>query len=75
MTQTGPGANPSPFRVVQGTDGSRQFTFDVAAETVVRQQKRALFGGFEMLCDEGAGIGGDNTAPPPLAYFAAAVAF
>ncbi|MGH2598115.1 MAG: hypothetical protein ACRDJ9_01875 [Dehalococcoidia bacterium] len=65
----------SPFRVVQSEDGSRQFTFDVVAERVVRQQKRALFGGFEILCDEGAGIGGDNTAPPPLAYFAAAVGF
>lgn len=30
---------------------------------------------FEMVCDEGAQLGGDDEAPPPLSYFAAAVAF
>ena len=65
---------PSPFRVVQ-TENGRQFTFELHAERVVRQQKRAFFAGFEILCDEGEAIGGDNTAPPPLAYFAAALAF
>ena len=28
-----------------------------------------------MLSDEGAGIGGEDTAPEPLSYFGAAVAF
>lgn len=65
----------SPFRVVQSEDGSRQFTFDVVAEKGMRQQKRARFAAFEILCDEGAGLGGDDSAPPPLAYFAASVAF
>lgn len=64
----------SPFRVEQTPEG-RRFVFDVRAEKVLRQQKRAVFAGFEIRCDEGERIGGDNTAPPPLAYFAASVAF
>ena len=64
----------SPFRVERTDDGMR-FTFDVAATTAERQLKRASFDTFEILCDEGAAIGGDNTAPSPLAYFASALAF
>ena len=30
---------------------------------------------FRMRCDEGAHLGGDDSAPPPLAYFSAAIAF
>lgn len=52
-----------------------RFTFDVAAQTAGGQLKKANFDIFEILCDEGAAIGGDNTAPPPLAYFGAALAF
>jgi hypothetical protein len=66
--------SPSSFRVEQTPDG-RRFVFDVRAEKVLRQQKKVVFAGFEIRCDEGERIGGDNTAPPPLAYFAAAVAF
>jgi hypothetical protein len=64
----------SPFRVERTEDGMR-FTFDVSARTAERQLKRATFAQFEILCDEGAAIGGDDTAPPPLAYFASALAF
>jgi len=65
---------PSPFRTEQTPEG-RRFSFDVRAIKVIRQQKQAMFAGFEIRCDEGERIGGDNTAPPPLAYFAASVAF
>lgn len=64
----------SPFRA-EKTDTGMRFTFDVAAETAERQTKIARFGQFEILCDEGAAIGGDDTAPPPLAYFGSALAF
>lgn len=64
----------SPFRI-ERTENGINFTFDVEATTVERQLKRATFGKFELLCDEGAEIGGDDTAPPPLAYFGAALAF
>jgi hypothetical protein len=30
---------------------------------------------WEMHSDEGAALGGEDTAPPPLAYFSAAIAF
>ena len=47
----------------------------VAAARAERQRKRATFGGFEIFCDESRMIGGDDSAPPPLAFFAAALAF
>lgn len=64
----------SPFRV-ERTDTGMRFTFDVKASSAERQLKKASFDIFEILCDEGAAIGGDNTAPPPLAYFGSALAF
>jgi hypothetical protein len=67
-------AESSPFRIERTSSGVR-FTFDVAAERLERQRKRATFDRFELFCDEGAAIGGDDTAPPPLAYFASALAF
>jgi hypothetical protein len=30
---------------------------------------------FTIYCDEGANLGGDDSAPPPLAYFCTALAF
>ena len=64
----------SPFRRERTAAGYR-FGFDLRAETRTRQLKQASFAGFELLCDESEQLGGDNSAPPPLAYFAAAVAF
>lgn len=64
----------SPFKI-ERTDSGIQFTFDVEARTAGRQLKMATFDKFEIACDESAAIGGDDTAPPPLAYFGAALAF
>jgi hypothetical protein len=52
-----------------------QLSFDVRAVKDVGQTKKAHFDRFEIVCDESALIGGADTAPPPLAYFAASVAF
>lgn len=41
----------------------------------LRFHKQATFGRFVIDCDEGPNVGGDETAPPPLAYFAASYAF
>ena len=30
---------------------------------------------FDIACDEGPWLGGDNSAPPPLAYFTSSIAF
>jgi hypothetical protein len=70
----GQAPSSSPFRIEQTPEG-RRFAFDVRAQKTVRQQKKAMFASFEIPCDEGERIGGDNTAPPPLAYFAASIAF
>ena len=62
-------------------DGTRRdIIIRVEAETLARQQKRAVVktargGGFEIYCDEGTQLGGDDEAPPPLAYFSAGIAF
>ena len=68
----------NPFRVssVEGPHGKGvRLEFDVEAARGEKQTKRATFGAFEILCDESALIGGDDTAPPPLAYFASSIAF
>lgn len=64
----------SPFNITP-IKGGLELSFDVHASKAERQTKKASFGKFEILCDESALIGGDDSAPPPLAYFAASVAF
>jgi len=68
-------SEPVPtFRVTPVDQGFR-LEFDVAAARADRQRKRATFGSFEIFCDESAQVGGDDSAPPPLAYFASSIAF
>lgn len=69
-----PDPETGPFRV-SAADGGFRFEFDVVARKAERQRKRAVFGSFEIVCDEGAAMGGDDSAPPPLAYFASSIAF
>ncbi len=64
----------SPFQFSR-VDGGVRISFQVDTVKGERQTKKARFDQFEMICDEGKNLGGDNTAPPPLAYFAAAIAF
>ena len=66
--------NESPFQITP-VQGGMQVSFEVRTVKGERQTKKAHFDQFEIICDEGTAIGGDNTAPPPLAYFAASVAF
>ena len=66
--------NESPFRI-QPADGGIQLSFDVRAVKGEGQTKKAHFDRFEIVCDESAMIGGADSAPPPLAYFAASIAF
>ena len=69
---------PNPFRItpVDGSAGKGiRLEFDVHAERDAGQRKKATFGTFEIFCDESALIGGDDSAPPPLAYFASSIAF
>lgn len=64
---------------------SRDIRIHVSARTLDGQKKRAevwsegqgrpMGSRFAIVCDEGKRIGGDDSAPPPLAYFSAGVAF
>jgi hypothetical protein len=69
-----PPVDESPFQF-SPVDGGFQISFEVRTVKGERQTKKANFDQFEIICDEGKNIGGDNTAPPPLAYFAASIAF
>lgn len=54
---------------------SREITVEADAETLERMRKEGHARGFTVYCDEGERIGGDNSAPPPLAYFSMSLAF
>jgi DNA-directed RNA polymerase subunit E'/Rpb7 len=60
----------------------REIRVRLTAEPVDSMKKKAIithespgFGTFSMWCDEGTSIGGEASAPAPLDYFSAAVAF
>ena len=57
----------------------RSIVLECDAETLGTMLKRADFSiagkEFSIFCDEPDTIGGDNSAPPPMAYLAAAILF
>jgi hypothetical protein len=53
----------------------REIVLEADAETLERMRKEGHARGFTVDCDEGERIGGDNSAPPPLAYFGLSLAF
>lgn len=53
----------------------REIVLEADAETMERMRKEGHARGFTVYCDEGERIGGDNSAPPPLAYFGLSLAF
>ena len=53
----------------------REIVLEADAETLERMRKEGHARGFTVYCDEGGHIGGDNSAPPPLAYFGLSVGF
>lgn len=73
--------NVTPFERARVGEPIR-FEVCAIAEPTSEQGKRAVIGTplpgwseFEIFCDEGTPIGGEDTAPSPLGYFTAAVAF
>ena len=48
---------------------------EVEVVALERQRKEGHAREFTVYCDEGARIGGDNTAPPPLMYFLLSAGF
>lgn len=59
--------------MVEDVQVKREIVLEADAETLERMRKEGHARGFTAYCDEG--IGGDNTAPPPLAYFGLSVGF
>jgi hypothetical protein len=60
----------------------RELRVHVEAQTLEGMKKEAVVtleqpvgSVYRMRCDEGAYLAGDDTAPPPLSYFSAAIAF
>ena len=52
----------------------RSFVLQADALMQERMKKQSEVRGFTIHCDEGEPMG-DNTAPPPLAYFASSILF
>lgn len=71
----------TPFR--RAKPGERlRFEVNLVAEAGEKMRKRARvepnldgWSAFEIACDEGLALGGQDSAPPPLAYLGAGVAF
>lgn len=67
----------------EAAPGERAIAVNVIAASEAKMRKRALvsthgvpgYGTFDVVCDEGTPLGGDDSAPPPLAYLAVGVAF
>ncbi len=53
----------------------REILLEADTETLEKLRKEGHARGFTVHCDEGERAGGENTAPPPLAYFGLALAF
>jgi hypothetical protein len=53
----------------------REIVLEADAETMERMRKEGHARCFTVYCDEAERIGGDNSAPPPLAYFGLSLAF
>jgi len=61
--------------VAEDLQVKREIILEADAEMLERMRKEGHARGFTVYCDEGGRIGGDNSAPPPLAYFGLSLAF
>jgi hypothetical protein len=76
------GVATAPEQREAGKAGTQEIRIHVSAESLGKMKKRAVVKSarpenstWEILCDEGKRIGGDDSAPPPLAYYSAGIAF
>ena len=63
------------YAMAEDIQVKREITVEVDAEAAERMKKEGHARGFTVYCDEGESAGGDNSAPPPLAYFGLSLAF
>ncbi len=77
-------STPNLDEIPSGTEEIKGKKIEVRLTAEAREdmKKRATvaveapgFSPFSMWCDEGTSMGGDDSAPAPLAYFSAAIAF
>lgn len=54
---------------------NREIVLEADAEALQKMRKEGHARGFTVYCDEAERTGGENTAPPPLAYFGLSLAF
>lgn len=76
------GTPAGPEQREAGQAGGQEIRIHVSAESLGKMKKRAVVKSarpenntWEILCDEGKRIGGDDSAPAPLAYYSAGIAF
>jgi hypothetical protein len=77
MVTSSPRPEPNYDPFPSGTS-YRSMVIECNAEALERMRKRvdiSALGGFTIYCDEPPSIGGDNSAPLPLYYFAASILF
>jgi hypothetical protein len=53
----------------------REITLEADAQALQKMRKEGHARGFTVYCDEAERTGGENTAPPPLAYLGLSLAF
>ena len=83
-TEQGPALTALEARPFTKPRPGEQMVFEVnlSAESLDGMKKRAViepnlpsWGAFQLTCDEGTALGGTDTAPPPLGYLSAGIAF
>ncbi|HEV8344390.1 MAG TPA: OsmC-related (seleno)protein, partial [Candidatus Binatia bacterium] len=55
--------------MAEDTRINREIVLEADAQTLHKMRKEGHARGFTVYCDEAERTGGENTAPPPLAYF------
>jgi hypothetical protein len=68
-------AHPKGGIMAKDIQVKKEITLEADAETLEKMRKEGHARGFTVYCDEGERIGGNNSAPPPLAYFGLSLAF
>jgi len=61
--------------MVEDVQIKREIVLEADAETMEKMRKEGHARGFTVYCDERERTGGENTAPPPLAYFSLSLGF
>lgn len=75
-------SNPAELGMSLQPVQNRELVLVSQAESLDKMRKKATVSlehptgsTFQIICDEGPQLGGDDSAPPPLAYFSASLAF